>query len=91
MTATPAQATKQVLRQASGVLGTANPLEVGFDRLLDEALQLPRGDRAYRHGYPKAFDAGFAARRPHARGRHGAGRADRPGRLPDLAGHTGGR
>lgn len=60
MTATPAQATKQVLRQASGVLGTANPLEVGFDRLLDEALQLPSGDRAYKRGYPKAFDTGFS-------------------------------
>lgn len=57
---TPANATKQVLRQASGVLRTANPLEAGFDRLVDEALQLPRGDRAYQHGYPKAFGAGFS-------------------------------
>jgi hypothetical protein len=60
MTDTPAHATKQVLRQASGILRTANPLEAGFDRLVDEALQLPRGDRAYQRGYPKAFDAGFS-------------------------------
>src|SRR4051794_32730103 len=60
MADTPAAATKQVIRQASGVLRTANPLEAGFDRLVDEALQLPRGDRAYQLGYPKAFDAGFS-------------------------------
>ena len=60
MAVTPAEDTKRVLRQASGVLRTANPLEAGFDRLVDEALQLPRGDRAYQRGYPKAFGAGFS-------------------------------
>jgi hypothetical protein len=45
--AAPAEQTKQLFVQASRCLGTANPLEVGVGRLVDEALPFERGHPAY--------------------------------------------
>ena len=46
--AAPAEQTKLLLAKASRCLGTANPLEAGVGRLVDEALQFERGHPAYR-------------------------------------------
>ena len=45
--AAPAEQTKALFAQASHCLGTANPLEVGVGRLIDEALPFERGHPAY--------------------------------------------
>jgi hypothetical protein len=44
----PAAKAKRLLERASSLLGTANPLEVGVGRLVDEALPLEAGHPAYR-------------------------------------------
>ena len=57
----PAAETKQLLDRASRILQTASPREFGFDRLVDEALHLPKGHQAYHHrGYHKPLHARFS-------------------------------
>ena len=50
---------KRLLERASRVLSTANPLDAGLGRLVDEALPLEAGDPRYR-GHPEPFAAKFS-------------------------------
>ncbi len=50
---------KALLDRASGVLGTANPLEAGLGPLVDDALPLEPGDPRY-VGQPEAFATRFS-------------------------------
>jgi hypothetical protein len=47
MTRSAAQGALDMLSRASTALRTANPVEAGLGRLVDEACQLPPGDRRY--------------------------------------------
>jgi hypothetical protein len=55
----PATQAKRLLERASRVLSTANPLEAGLGRLVDEALPLEPGDPRYRV-HPEPFATKFS-------------------------------
>jgi hypothetical protein len=55
----PATQAKRLLERASHALGTANPIEAGVGRLVEEALQLEPGHPAYL-GHPEPFASRFS-------------------------------
>jgi len=62
MTRPAADMARKLLEHASGVLRTANPIEAGLGRLVDEALTLEAGDPRYRRrqGHPDTFATQFS-------------------------------
>lgn len=60
MTLSAAKETQELLTRASRALGTANPLDAGLGRLVDEALPLAPGDPRYRTQKPEPFATKFS-------------------------------
>jgi hypothetical protein len=55
----PRTQARRLIERASQVIGTANPLEAGLGRLVDEALPLEPGDPRYR-AHPEPFATKFS-------------------------------
>ncbi|HEX3453494.1 MAG TPA: hypothetical protein VHS03_02630 [Gaiellaceae bacterium] len=60
----PAVEAQQLVSKASRILCTANPIEVGFGRLIDEALPEEAGNPAYRGQQPEVFAPWFSELQP---------------------------